>query len=162
MEKIKQEKQKEQEAAATSLREKAAAADDKLEQQFKAQVGEYEGVREKEKKGKENDNREAAANKDVWGKDQIKKYYTKERDGNFLPSAEAMKDDPNAEKKPLSHWIEKEDTDDGGEWKGVTKNPVQFFLRNPDKLKNLSKNNRKTMLKKMGRAFKRISFTKKS
>ena len=153
MEKIKQEKQKEQEAAATSLREKAAAADDKLEQQFKAQVGEYKGVREKEKKGKENDNREAAANKDVWGKDQIKKYYTKERDGNFLPSAEAMKDDPNAEKKPLSHWIEKEDTDDGGEWKGVTKNPVQFFLKNPDKLKNLSKNNRKTMLKKMSKYF---------
>ena len=153
MEKIKQEKQKEQEAAATSLREKAAAADDQLEQQFKAQVGEYKGVREKEKKGKENDNREAAANKDVWGKDQIKKYYTKERDGNFLPSAEAMKDDPNAEKKPLSHWIEKEDTDDGGEWEGVTKNPVQFFLKNPDKLKNLSKNNRKTMLKKMSKYF---------
>ena len=146
-------KTRKQDAAGTSIREEAAAADDKLVQQFKTQAGEYEGVREKEKKGKENDNREAAANKDVWGKDQIKKYYTKERDGNFLPSAEAMKDDPNAEKKPLSHWIEQEDTDDGGEWEGVTKNPVQFFLKNPDKLKNLSTNNRKTMLKKMGKYF---------
>ena len=145
------EKDKQDEAAATSLRKKAAEADVKLEQQFKDQADEYKGVRKEEKKRKVNDNREAAANKEVWGKEQSKKYYTKDESGNFKPSAEAMKDDPNAEKKPLSHWIEKEDTDDGGEWKGVTKNPIQFFLKNPEKLKNLSTNNRKTMLKKMSK-----------
>ena len=153
-------RQPELEAAGTSIREEAEAADDKLVQQFKDNAAKYSGTRKMAGKLKEANNYIATLNRKTWNDETKAKFFTKGSDGAFKPKD--VKDDPNAEKKSLSHWIEKEDADDGGEWKGVTKNPVEFFLKNPDKLKNLSTNNRKTMLKKMSKSFNKIRTLRKS